>query len=376
MTLRFIHTADWQLGKSFGGLPSDLAGELQAARLDLIARLATLSRSKGAAHVLVAGDVFDHERLDKIFLHRALESMNREASVTWLLLAGNHDCARAGGIWERIASIGLPPNVLPLLTPEPFSLSANASLLPAPLTSKNPGRDPTEWMDQAATPPGVVRVGLAHGSVQGFDSEGESSVMIARDRAKSAGLNYLALGDWHGVKRIDDRCWYSGTPEPDRFPNNEPGFALSVTIEGAGLPQVEKIKTGAFTWVKSVATLRDENALPQIEDGIVRQSDAPNRMLCRLSLDGSLSLSGHATLEAWRERVSGKLRHLEIDSGRLLVTPEAQDFETLGSSGPIAEAARTLDAIARDKENPEHVAAALALVRLFGFAHEAREAGS
>ena len=376
MTLRFIHTADWQLGKSFGGLPSDLEGELQAARLDAIARLAALARSKGAAHVLVAGDVFDHDKLDKIFLRRVLESLKREASVTWLLLPGNHDFARAGGIWERLANFGLPPNVVPLVKPEPFAIDATASVLPAPLTSKNPGRDPTEWMDHAATPLGVTRIGLAHGSVQGFDSEGESSVMIARDRAKSAGLNYLALGDWHGVKRIDDRTWYSGTPEPDRFPNNEPGFALSVTIEGAGPPKIEKIKTGVFTWAKHTATVRDQSAFPRVEDSVIRQSDAPSRMLCRLALDGSLSLSGHAALEAWRERLAGQLRHIELDTEWLLVTPEAQDFETLGNTGPVAEAARTLDAIARDPQNPEHTAAKLALVRLFAFAHEAREAGS
>ena len=177
-------------------------------------------------------DVFDSDRLDTITVRRALDTSRTKARSRGC-------CCRAimirqGPVASGSASarIGLPANVVALSGAAPISIASNAVVLPAPLTSKNPGRDPTEWMDRAATPPGTIRIGLAHGSVHGFSSEGESSVAIARDRAARAGLSYLALGDWHGKKRIDERTWYSGTPEPDRFPDNEPGYVLAVTIEG------------------------------------------------------------------------------------------------------------------------------------------------
>ncbi len=239
MTFRFIHTADWQLAKPFANMPPALAGELGAARLGVIARVALIARNEGAAHVLVAGDVFDGEQIESATIRRALEQMRQAAPVTWVLLPGNHDPARVGGLWERIARIGVPDNVMVLNEAKPFALSPQAIILPAPLTSKNPGRDPTEWMDHAATPPGVLRIGLAHGSVHGFGSEGESSVPLARDRAARAGLAYLALGDWHGAKQIDARTWYSGTPEPDRFKENESGNILAVSVEGGALPAVD-----------------------------------------------------------------------------------------------------------------------------------------
>ena len=64
--------------------------------------------------------------------------------------------------------------------------------------------------------------------------KGAKTAAASRDRAATARLDYLALGDWHGTRRIDARTWYSGTPEPDRFKANEPGNVLQVDIARAG----------------------------------------------------------------------------------------------------------------------------------------------
>lgn len=377
MTIRFIHTADWQLGKPFRQFPPGLAGELAAARLAVIPRIAALARGKDARHVLVAGDVFDTERLSNIDLRRAFEHMAEQNDIRWLLLPGNHDPSRIGGLWERIARLGVPENVTPLLEAAPYHLAPDAILLPAPLTSKNPGRDPTEWMDTAATAPGIARIGLAHGSVQGFGSEGESAVQIARDRAARAGLAYLALGDWHGTKSITGNTWYSGTPEPDRFPDNEPGHVLAVAIEGERLTEVQKIESATFSWSKMQHTVRSFADFPAIERAISTRTTTPRTLLLQLALSGSLSLADHAALDKWRETWSGKLRHLDIDASGVAVEADAEDIGNLGGSGALADAARHLMAIAADRTHPEHEIAATALVRLYGFAAETeREAAS
>lgn len=374
MSIRFIHTADWQIGKPFRNFPDGLAGELAAARLDGIGRIASIARAEGAGHVLVAGDVFDSDRLDNILVRRALERLAAECDLVWLLLPGNHDPARATGIWDRIRHIGTPANVVALETPRPHALSPEAIVLPAPLTSKNPGRDPTDWMASAETAPGIVRIGLAHGSVRGFDSEGESAAQIAPDRATSAGLAYLALGDWHGAKAIDAKTWYSGTPEPDKYPDNEPGFVLAVTLEGAAPRRIERIKSATFQWAKVTAQIRTPEDLGTVGNKISALTDQPDRLLVRLALTGSLSLAGFGTLDTWREVWSGKLRHLDLDTEKLIAQPEEGDISSLGGSGPLVEAARSLEAIANNRNHPDHISAALALVRLFAFANEAREA--
>ena len=60
----------------------------------------------------------------------------------------------------------------------------------------------------------------------------------------------LALGDWHGQKKINERCWYSGTPETDAFDVIDGGQALLVEIEGPTTPPpVTPLPTGHYTWV-------------------------------------------------------------------------------------------------------------------------------
>ena len=377
MTFRFVHTADWQIGKPFRNFPSDLAGELAAARFASIAKIAEIARAQGAAHVLVAGDVFDSETLPNLTVRKALERLATEASITWLLLPGNHDPARLGGIWDRIQRLGVPANVVPLLTPEPYAVSQDAVILPAPLTSKNPGSDPTAWMDGCATPAGVARIGLAHGSIQGFGSDGESAVLIARDRAVTANLTYLALGDWHGLKRISDSTWYSGTPEPDRYPGNEPGSVVAVAIDGPRAIHVEPVASAHFRWAKVDNTLRAFADLEATCRDLIGSARTPSLLLVRLALSGSLSLAEHGQIEAWREALGARLAHLDLDTAALAARPVSSDLESLGGEGPLVEAARQLAALAADPANADRAAAERALIRLYGFAAEAaREAAT
>lgn len=376
MTFRFIHTADWQLGKPFANFPSDLAGELSAARYGAIARIAAIAQQRGAAHVLVAGDVFDAEDLTNTQLRRGLERMAEHAALTWVLLPGNHDPARGGGVWDRVRRFGVPHNIRLALDETLIALADGIALLPAPLTSKNPGRDPTAGMDGAVTGPGVVRIGLAHGSVQGFGSDGESSVMIARDRAAQAGLAYLALGDWHGQTRVSAETWYAGTPEPDRYPNNAPGKVLAVTVGNDTGLHVDSVPSAEFTWARIDAALRSGADLNQVEARITQLAASPSNLLVKLALTGSLSLAEHAELDAWREAWAGRLRFLEVESAAVAVAPTITDFECLGSDGPLRDAARSLADAAADATHADHASAALALQRLFGFAAEADRDGA
>ncbi|MEQ1652913.1 MAG: metallophosphoesterase [Hyphomicrobium sp.] len=376
MTFRFIHTADWQLGRAFGNMPPDLAGELSGARFAAIARIAAIADAQGARHVLVAGDIFDAEDLPNTTLRRARERMAEHGHLTWVLLPGNHDPARPGGVWDRVQRFGVPVNVICLRDDAPIGVGDGVVVLPAPLTSKNPGRDPTEWMDTAATAAGTLRIGLAHGSVQGFGSDGESSVLIARDRAQSAGLSYLALGDWHGVTRVGPETWYSGTPEPDRFPNNEPGYVLAVSVEAGRAATVDKIASAQFAWSRIPAALRASADLASLETTLLPPGFAPSKRLVKLTLTGSLSLSEHAELDQWRETWQARLGFLDCDVTGLAIRPAASDFESLGSEGPLVEAARALAVAAADPAHPDHAHAPLALQRLFGFAAEARREGA
>lgn len=370
MPMRFIHTADWQIGKPFANFPAALAGELAAARLGTIARIAAAARSRGAAHVLVAGDIFDSDRLETLLIRRTLEHLRNEGDIAWLLLPGNHDPARAGGVWERASSIGLPANVAVLAAPQPYALSGDAVVFPAPLSSRTPGRDPSAWMDDAASAPGQIRIGLAHGSITGFSSEGESAVQIAPDRAARARLDYFALGDWHGATRINERTWYAGTPEPDRYPANAPGFVLGVTADAGAPPRVEEISTAQFIWARREAALASADDVWALSRMIADVTAAPAALLLRLKLTGTLTLNEEASLRAWAEETEGRVRHLDMDTQALLVRAAEGDMEAFGADGALRAAAEQLARACG--EGALGAVARRALLKLHAFASGAR----
>src|SRR5690606_27267854 len=147
----------------------------------------------------------------------------------------------AESVWTRAQRLAaIPDNVHLCLSPQPVVLeSANAVVLPAPLTQRHTHDDLTQWFAGAHTPAGPLRIALAHGRVQGVLAEDiDSANPIAPDRAETARLDYLALGDWHGTRQIGPRTWYAGTPETDRWRANESGQALLVELAAPGATPV------------------------------------------------------------------------------------------------------------------------------------------
>jgi len=269
--MKFIHSSDLQIGKAFGTFSSEVATLLQEARQTALRALGDASMAAGASTVLIAGDVFEREQMSQSTLLRALETMRAFDRLHWHLLPGNHDHYRENGLWDRLARALLPPNVHFHVKPGAVAIADDDGtpvyLLPAPLFFRASADDLTAYMAGAPTPERALRIGLAHGSIQGFGSEGDASNYIDPGRAESAGLSYLALGDWHRQMKVNDRCWYSGTPEPDRFKRPPDaadslcngGGALVVEITGSRmLPNVQPVPTGRYKWHQLEKTLTDD----------------------------------------------------------------------------------------------------------------------
>lgn len=155
---RFIHSSDLHLGKRFGNLPEDLRGRLREARHGAIVRLATQARVNGATAILLAGDTFDTETPTPAILRQALAEMGQHAAITWVLLPGNHDSLLADQLWDA-ARGAAPPNIILATQSAVLDLAPGISLLPAPCTARRPGLDLTDWMTDAVTPDGLMRIG-------------------------------------------------------------------------------------------------------------------------------------------------------------------------------------------------------------------------
>jgi DNA repair exonuclease SbcCD nuclease subunit len=355
MTVRLLHTADWQLGRSFAGIGGDAAALLREARFEAVRRLARLAVEHGVEAVLVAGDVFDGNQVAESTIHRAVQAMAGFAGP-WILLPGNHDAHLAECVWTRLERLGRPGNAVVAATPQPITLAdGRLVVLPAPLAARRTLDDLTAWMDAAKTPAAALRVGLAHGAVQGrLPAGADADNPIAADRPERARLDYLALGDWHGTLEIGQRCWYAGTPEPDRFPANDPGNALLVELDGPGSPpRVTRLRTARYRWLSLELTSVDEAA---VEHALAALAEAP-RTLVSLRLTGSVGLEQRAAIDAACRRWAARLCHLVVDDTDLVTLPEAPDLAVHDDGGPIGSVAGRL----RERVTAGDADAALAL---------------
>ncbi|MFY2816828.1 metallophosphoesterase family protein [Achromobacter xylosoxidans] len=369
----FLHTADWQIGRQYGQFETDDAALLAEARFDAVARIAALAAERQVDAVLVAGDVFDTQGVSDRTIRRLFAALAAYAGP-WVMIAGNHDAALADSVWSRAAQLGcIPPNVRVPPRPGVVDLAAqNLAVLAAPLTQRHTYDDVTQAFDAMESEPGRIRVGLAHGSVAGrLPDTIDATNPIAPDRASRARLDYLALGDWHGCLSVDERTWYAGTPEQDRFRGNEPGYVLDVRIAAPGAtPQVERVATGKYRWSAWTETLSlptDAQALAE-RLAALRAED-----VLRLDLQGHVNVPTWEALQRAVDQGAAQARAVLPDFSGLLLEPDDADLAQLGASGYVGEVAAQLQAMQADPEQAAVAGEALRL--LLRFQREGAAAG-
>ena len=357
----FLHTADWQMGRAFSRFETEDGAALVEARFEAIETLARLANERQCDAVLVAGDVFDAQTVSDRTIRRVFNA-TREFTGPWVMLPGNHDAALAESVWTRARRLGaIPDNVHLALEPGVINLEQQGlAVLCAPLTQRNTYSDLTEAFNTCETPEGLVRVGLAHGSVQGLlPDEIDSTNPILPNRAETARLDYLALGDWHGTKQIDERTWYSGTPEPERFRNNGAGYALIVNVPAPGeSPTVTPVETARYQWHQWRENLTVESDLDQLLD---RLQALPEPSVVDLRLEGSVTLAGEEKLLNALSVAEARFRSVQCDRSGLQLEPTDDDIASLKADGYVGEVIEHLRTQQHD-DNAEAARDALAIL--------------
>jgi DNA repair exonuclease SbcCD nuclease subunit len=363
--MRFLHTADWQIGKPFQSIQDDTKREaLRQQRLETIRQLGDWIRSEKVDFVVVCGDLFDSATPDQATVS-ALCSAVGSLEVPVYAIPGNHDFGGPGCIWKQEFFLReqeqLAPKFQILLESAPVVLD-QAVLLPCPLLRRHESNDPTAWLrtEPEGLPEDLPRIILAHGSTQGFSSSGDSDQdsainRINLDQLPALAYDYIALGDWHGMKEISTNAWFSGTPEQDRFAkgdNNLPGRVILVETEEHGKPiKVTPHVVGQIGWhelapfnLTGDADL--ETLESQIEDCVGKRT---GKDLLKVALSGSLSFGGAERLEQLIESLQSRLIRLRLNQD-VQIEPTAEELEALTQSTDplIAQVAASLQA---DSEN-------------------------
>lgn len=345
--MKFIHTADWQLGRPFATVEDTVkCSLLKQERVNAIDRIGDVLRTNGASFVIVAGDLFDSPSVTKSTVSAACAKIGA-LGVPVFAIPGNHDHAGPGSVWEQSFFLRereqLAPNFHVLLKPEPVQID-EAVIFPCPLLHRRSAIDATSWLrgddpwgDKFGQKPRIV---VAHGSVHGFDSQPEDE-----DGAAAAGTNivdvsrlsaevydYIALGDWHGTKQVGPKCWYPGTPELDRFPKGgdyAPGNVLIATVSRGSVPTVEPVRVARFGWHPLSFSFTDDADLDYLDQQVGELiGHRANEDLLRLELSGSLGIEATSRLaellDSWRAR----LLRIKL-TNRTVVAPTESELNAL-----------------------------------------------
>jgi DNA repair exonuclease SbcCD nuclease subunit len=374
--MRFLHTADWQLGMTRHFLSGDAQPRYSAARRDAVTGLGALAAEVGAEFVVVAGDVFEHNQLAPQVIGQSLEAM-RAVGIPVYLLPGNHDPLDASSVYtSALFAAECPDNVVVLDRAGVHQVRPGLEIVAAPWRSKAPTNDLVAEVLADLPPAPVTRVLVAHGGVDVLDPDRDKPSLIRLseldDALAGGAVHYVALGDKHSLTHVGSsgRVWYSGSPEVTNFDDVEsnPGHVLIVDIDESDPRRAVTVTPrhiGHWRFVTlqcQVDTSRDIADLDMNLD-LMTEKD---RAVVRLALTGSLTVTDRAALDACLDKYARLFAWLGLWERHtdLAVIPADGEFTDLGIGGFAAAAVDELVASARagDTESAVDAQAALALL--------------
>jgi len=143
--------------------------------------------------------------------------------------------------------------------------------------------------------------------------------------------------------QVDDRTFYSGTPEPDRFKHNRPGEAFVVSIAARGAkPEMTAVPTGTFDWRSHELHLMTASSATAALDAILPEMGQRRHSLWKVKASGHTRVAEHSALQ---DR-AGQTRHdfawFDLSLDGLEIEYDPSDLDSIELSGALREAANAL----------------------------------
>ena len=289
--MKFIHTADWHLGRLFHSihLTDDQRFALQG--------LLQVAEERDVDAVVVAGDIFDRavpptEAVD--LLDDTLGTLALDLQIPVVMIAGNHDSpARLeylSGLARRanvhvVGRVGAEPRRAEVVGTDGTSVLFWPLAYTDPATARfELGRDDIHSHEaairaqleviEAGPPRGAREILVAHAFISGSrESESERPLTVggqgAVDRSLLDAFDYVALGHLHEPQAVSGSMRYAGSLLKYSF--NEAGHRKSVALVEVGKEgpaAVEEISLPVRRDVRQLKGKLDEILDQQIEPAL------------------------------------------------------------------------------------------------------------
>lgn len=291
--LKILHTGDIHLDSPFSHLDERRAELRRSEARASFSAVMAYARTNGVDLVLIAGDLFDREYVTR----ETVALLERELSrlpCPVVISPGNHDCACAGSVWERM---NFPENVHIFRRPETEKFSFDALgtdvygyAFAAPEMAECP------LSGHHADDPGRINLICAHGDTS---SPLSRYCPITRAVLRDFGADYAALGHIHNPGAIECRdgtvSAYCGCLEaraPDE--TGEKGVILAEIVKEDGVANVRagRLRFSKRRYESAVIDVSGADSLGEIEERIaaaVAEEKYGEDTLLRVTLRGAVA---------------------------------------------------------------------------------------
>jgi DNA repair protein SbcD/Mre11 len=338
--MRFLHLADVHLDTLFAGRSDRLRTRLRQASREAFAGALERARLEAVDAVLLAGDLFDGDRLSLASERFLLDSLRElgAAGIPFFYATGNHDPSEARGTpGSAIGRVAWPEGVHLFGAAEPRTVELRRGDLVVGTVTGAGHEGPQEHRDlsRAFRPPAgaaVPAVALLHTQVGGARGDGEHDRYAPSELSflREAGFDYWALGHIHLRQTL---AAHPGIHFPGNLQGRSPRETgakggLLVEIAGRGLaPDVEFVECAPVRWEELVVSGLAEAAglepvLRRVEDAwVAARREDPARAGCewvvRVRLVGPSplhrQLSDDEEGDALAQELMARLGALEVE---------------------------------------------------------------
>ncbi len=320
--LKIIHTSDIHLDVSFAneGLSATIGQRRRETLRKVFRSILDRAAAWPADAVLIAGDLFEHERVSRDTVLFLRDCFERIAPIPVFIAPGNCDPCMHGSPYSVEE---WPDNVHIFVGPE----WEGVKLEQVPLTvygfgfdGPEPSRNPFGAL--RVPEDGRVHVAVAHGTEDGQRSPGKRIVApFSAETMIPQELHYMALGHFHQAMAIripsETKIHYSGAPEPLGFHDTGAFRYLEVTIDTpSGEPPRVRVnpcpvnQSAYFKLSVDSAQAETADALESVIRVLLHDSHHTDNLV-RLSFRDCAPANLDELLPLLRERLSELIAHLD-----------------------------------------------------------------
>ena len=371
--MKFIHTADWQIGMTFHGFKEKSRIMMEDDRLEVIEAIGDYANKdqNGIDFVLVCGDIFETPRVAESLVKKTFKKIERIKKPVYLL-AGNHEWQGTEFMFTTKFFLENKPANLHILQSGINAVEGltGVEIVAAPLEGKEDEIDLVKAQLDVLEPTNNIRIVAGHGSIDAIMPAGGRKDLIALSPIEKAladkKIHYVAMGDRHSTTKVGDTgmVWYSGAPEPTSFSEDDQRNVLAVEINPGAPAKVEKVEVGQWEFIRfgtkfEQHQLRSKQDLDDLEkqiDSIKKPSKTAVKIYLDSVLDFDTDVRRGSLFDEWEDELLARFEVSKSSKGHKVESDPLNEKAPAGLSGYALSAYEDLKERAQSDDDEAEIA--------------------